>query len=101
MWPGWNSSLTNLYGPEPTVSVICWYGSVLASRSGMMKGGPAIFESASSSSGKGSFNRIVKLLSPTASILSTAVASDWPKTSRTIHRRNDATQSTPPTGMPS
>jgi hypothetical protein len=67
----------------------------------MMKGGPAILASASSNSGKGSFNRIVKLLSPAASILSTAVASDWPNASRTIHRCSEATQSAPLTGRPS
>jgi hypothetical protein len=51
--------------------------------------------------GKGSFNLIAKLSSPAASILSTAVASDWPNESRAIQRLSEATQSAPRTGAPS
>ena len=36
--PGTHSSLANLNGPEPTISATAWFGSVEASRFGMITG---------------------------------------------------------------
>src|SRR5437773_5080636 len=59
--PGSNSSLTNLNGPEPTISVTCSNGSVLANRSGMMNGARLeTLAMASINRGNGSFNLIEK-----------------------------------------
>ena len=58
MLPELNSLATNRYGPAPTTSRICWNGSVLASRSGMMKGSGALMApSAAVSMAKGRFSR--------------------------------------------
>jgi hypothetical protein len=62
-----------LNGPEPTASGICWKASVFAIRSGIMNG--TLLDnlpSALSNSGKGAFNAIVKLLSSSALIETTA-----------------------------
>ena len=76
--------------------------SVLAMRSGMMKG---TFEeglaSASSVSGNGAFSLRRKVLSSTALHDSVASASFWPSASRLAQRSMDAMQSAERTAAPS
>jgi hypothetical protein len=91
-----------LNGPEPTASVICWNGSVLASLSGMMKGGMLdTLASPSSNRPNGSFNLITNALSPSGLISSSTAFTAWPWPSRAIQRFSEATQSAPRTGLPS
>ena len=74
----------------------------MASRSGMMKDGRLdTLARPASSSGNGSFKRIVNVLSSPPDISSLALAKVWPTESRAIQRLSEATQSAPRTGCPS
>src|SRR6266699_1199896 len=100
--PGTHSSFTNLKGPEPIGSVMLVDASVLAMRSGMMKGTlDEGFASASSARGKGFLSLSVKVLSSTAFHDSVDSAIFWPSASRFDHLSIDAMQSAERTGVPS
>ena len=83
------------------MSVICWYGSVFAIRSGIINGTKLdTLASPSNSSGNGCFSRIEKASLPLV-ISSSVAASSCPSASRAIQRRSEVTQSAPRTGSPS
>ena len=89
-------------GPEPIDSVIAVLASVLAMRSGIMKG--TLLESlpiASSRSGNGFLSVIEKLRSSIGFISPITPGSVCPSTSRFIQRSSEAMQSSGRTGAPS
>src|SRR5262249_1368992 len=100
--PGFHSSFLNTKGPEPMNSEICVFGSVSATRFGIMNG---TFElglpGAGSTSPVGSLRTILNVLGLTTGMSFTNEYIFWPSESFAAHRLIDATQSSAVTGFPS
>ncbi len=87
-------------GPEPIVSWICWSAGVSATRFGIMNGTfDEILPIESRTMPYGCFSVMTKVLAPCASSLSTTPNRRCPMGSRLPQRINDATQSSPVTGV--
>src|SRR5271165_4323945 len=99
--PGCHSSLANLNGPDPTISLICSSGGVDAIRAGIMKGGRPAFPRASSTGPKGSASSSVNVFLSTGAIFPVCAIRSWPRRSFFPQRFNDSTQSSDSTGCPS
>ena len=102
MSPGFHSSRLNTNGPEPVKSEICVFGSVSATRFGIMNG---TFEdglpSAKMSRPVCSLSLTVKVFASPTVIVSTKVITFWPSESFAAQRLIEATQSSAVTGAPS
>ena len=100
--PGFHSSFLNTNGPEPVKSEICVFGSVSATRFGIMKG---TFEDGlprpKVNSPVGSFSLTTKVFASCADIVSMKVISFCPSASRAPQRLIEAMQSSAVTGWPS
>ena len=102
MLPGRYSSCLKRNGPEPVVSVSCFFGSVCATRSGMMKGtGEIGCASVWISSGKARLKRKRMRRSLRADSSSRCAFSVCPIGATCIQRSRLATQSWARTGAPS
>src|SRR4029077_3935577 len=100
--PAFHSSVLNTNGPEPVKSEICVFGSVSATRFGIMKG---TFDeglpSANTRRPVCSLSLTVKVLASPTVIVSTKPITFWPSESFAAQRLIEATQSSAVTGLPS
>ena len=88
-------------GPEPVKSEICLFGSVSATRFGIMKGTlDEGLPSAKMSRPVGSFSLMTKVRASFAVIVSTNDITFWPSESLMLQRLIEATQSSAVTGAP-
>jgi hypothetical protein len=100
--PGFHSSRLKTKGPEPVKSEICVFGSVSATRFGIMKGTAEDgLPRPESTSPVGSFSLIVKVFGSLAVMDSTKLMSFWPSASLAPQRLIEAMQSSAVTGWPS
>ncbi len=102
MSPGFHSSRLKTNGPEPVKSEICVFGSVSATRLGIMKGTLEDgLPSPSSTRPVGDLSFMTNVLGSLTSMPSTKVISFWPVESLAAQRLMEATQSSAVTGWPS